>query len=60
MSEGFYRPWPRTTARAKYRMIAYMNAENLEKTLKTGIVHYFSRSRNELWKKGEPRATSSM
>ena len=35
------------------RMIAYMNAESLEKTLKTGIVHYFSRSRNELWKKGE-------
>ncbi|MFQ5691776.1 MAG: bifunctional phosphoribosyl-AMP cyclohydrolase/phosphoribosyl-ATP diphosphatase HisIE [Nitrospinota bacterium] len=34
-------------------MLAYMNAESLEKTLETGYVHYFSRSRNALWKKGE-------
>jgi len=34
-------------------MLAYMNEEALEKTLKTGYAHYFSRSRNKLWKKGE-------
>ena len=34
-------------------MLAYMNPEAWEKTLATGIVHYYSRSRNKLWKKGE-------
>ena len=33
-------------------MVAYMNREALEKTLETGLAHYWSRSRNELWKKG--------
>jgi phosphoribosyl-ATP pyrophosphohydrolase/phosphoribosyl-AMP cyclohydrolase len=32
--------------------LAYMNAEALERTRATGEVHYFSRSRNELWHKG--------
>jgi phosphoribosyl-ATP pyrophosphohydrolase/phosphoribosyl-AMP cyclohydrolase len=34
------------------RMLAYMNKEALEKTIETGWVHYYSRSRQELWKKG--------
>ena len=34
-------------------MMAYMNREAWEKTLETGIAHYWSRSRNKLWKKGE-------
>lgn len=34
-------------------MMAYMNNESWDLTLKTGIVHYWSRSRNSLWKKGE-------
>lgn len=34
-------------------MVAYMNEESYKKTLDTKIMHYFSRSRNELWKKGE-------
>lgn len=34
-------------------MVAYMNREALEKTISTGIAHYFSRSRNKLWLKGE-------
>ena len=34
-------------------MLAYMNKEALENTLKTGKATYFSRSRNKLWKKGE-------
>jgi phosphoribosyl-AMP cyclohydrolase len=34
-------------------MVAYMNAEALELTIRTGIAHYWSRSRQTLWKKGE-------
>lgn len=34
-------------------MMAYMNREAVEKTLSTGKAHYFSRSRNKLWLKGE-------
>ncbi|MEZ2332936.1 phosphoribosyl-AMP cyclohydrolase [Mesorhizobium sp. RCC_202] len=34
-------------------MVAHMNAEALARTLETGIAHYWSRSRNALWKKGE-------
>lgn len=35
------------------RMLAYMNKEALTKTLETGDVYYYSRSRQKLWKKGE-------
>ncbi len=34
-------------------MLAYMNKEALDKTLSTGYAHYYSRSREKLWKKGE-------
>jgi len=34
-------------------MVAYMNKEAFELTVKTGLAHYWSRSRNKLWKKGE-------
>ena len=34
-------------------MLAYMNAEALQKTLQEGRACYFSRSRNSLWRKGE-------
>ena len=34
-------------------MVAYMNAEALDITIKTGIATYYSRSRKKLWKKGE-------
>lgn len=33
--------------------LAYMNAEALDRTRATGFMHYWSRSRGELWKKGE-------
>ena len=35
------------------RMVGYMNAESLVLTLETGWVTFWSRSRNELWVKGE-------
>ncbi len=34
-------------------MLAWMNQESIEITLRTGQVCYFSRSRNKLWVKGE-------
>ena len=33
-------------------MLAYMNAEAFELTVATGEAHYWSRSRQELWRKG--------
>lgn len=33
-------------------MVAHMNEEALEQTLATGYAHFWSRSRQELWKKG--------
>jgi phosphoribosyl-AMP cyclohydrolase len=33
-------------------MLAYMNVESLEVTLRTGQTHFWSRSRQELWHKG--------
>jgi len=34
-------------------MMAYMNAESVEKTVSSGYTHFWSRSRGKLWKKGE-------
>ena len=34
-------------------MMGWMNRLSLAKTLETGLLHYWSRSRNELWLKGE-------
>jgi phosphoribosyl-AMP cyclohydrolase len=39
-------------------MLAWMNDEALNLTLQTGVAHYFSRSRNTLWKKGETSGQS--
>ena len=38
-------------------MLAYANREALEKTLKTGFGTYWSRSRQQLWVKGETSGT---
>ncbi len=37
----------------KVLMMAYMNQEAFNETLRTGRVCYFSRSRKRLWRKGE-------
>ena len=34
-------------------MVAYMNQLALDKTIETGVAHYWSRSRNALWRKGD-------
>jgi phosphoribosyl-ATP pyrophosphohydrolase/phosphoribosyl-AMP cyclohydrolase len=35
------------------RMMAYADETAIERTLETGVAHFFSRSRQKLWKKGE-------
>ena len=39
-------------------MFAYMNAEALRLTRETGLVHFWSRSRRALWRKGETSGES--
>ena len=34
-------------------MLAYVNEEALKKTIETGDAHYWSRSRDKIWRKGE-------
>lgn len=38
---------------SKVLMLGYMNEESLTKTQETGLVTFFSRSKNRLWTKGE-------
>ena len=40
-------------ASGKVLMLAWINSDAWEATLKTGWAHYYSRSRRALWKKGE-------
>jgi phosphoribosyl-AMP cyclohydrolase len=42
-----------TPARGRVLMMAWMNREALDRTLATSRMHYWSRSRNKLWFKGE-------
>jgi phosphoribosyl-ATP pyrophosphohydrolase/phosphoribosyl-AMP cyclohydrolase len=35
------------------RMLGYLNAESLRLSLESGLVHFYSRSRQRIWKKGE-------
>lgn len=41
-------------------MLGFLNQEALELTLKTGFVHYFSRSKNRIWKKGETSGNTQL
>lgn len=40
-------------ATGRILMMAWMNRESLALTAETGFAHYYSRSRQKLWKKGE-------
>jgi phosphoribosyl-AMP cyclohydrolase len=40
-------------AKGDILMVAHMNAEALRQTLTSGVVHYWSRSRQSLWRKGD-------
>ena len=45
-------------ASGEVRMLGYMNRAALDATVSTGLVTFFSRSRNELWQKGETSGNS--
>ena len=49
---------PSTPRDGDVLMVAHMNAEALEATLSTGFVHYWSRSRGALWRKGDTSGQS--
>ena len=40
-------------ATSEVRMVGYLNRDSLRLTIESGFVHFFSRSRQRLWKKGE-------
>ncbi|MBV8977458.1 MAG: phosphoribosyl-AMP cyclohydrolase [Alphaproteobacteria bacterium] len=42
-----------SAATGQVLMMAWMNRDTLERTLQTGEVTYWSRSRQEVWRKGE-------
>ena len=52
-SEGLVPDVAQSAATGEVLMVAWMNAQSLEQTLSTGHVTYWSRSRKELWRKGE-------
>ena len=41
-------------------MLAYANEKAVKETIKTGYAHYWSRSRNKLWKKGDESGNVQM
>jgi phosphoribosyl-AMP cyclohydrolase len=47
------RPEDAPAGAGRVLMMAWMNRLSLEKTLETGLMHYWSRSRKKLWMKGE-------
>ncbi|AIH04007.1 MULTISPECIES: phosphoribosyl-AMP cyclohydrolase [Thermodesulfobacterium] len=38
---------------SKVLMVGFLNEEALRKTLETGLMHFYSRTRNKIWLKGE-------
>ena len=41
------------SATGEVLMLAFMDAEALDRTMQTGLAHFHSRSRGTLWQKGE-------
>ena len=52
-SDGLIKAIAQDANTGEILMVAYMNAEALELTVTTGWATYYSRSRQELWKKGQ-------
>ena len=44
----------------KVLTVAYMNRESLKISMKKGLTCFYSRSRNELWLKGETSGTKTL
>lgn len=52
-AQGLVTAIAQDSATGRVLMVAWMNRESLQLTAETGIAHYWSRSRQKLWKKGE-------
>jgi len=52
-AQGFIAAIVSDVSSGEVLMFAYMNETALRLSLQTGIAHYWSRSRQKLWKKGE-------
>jgi phosphoribosyl-AMP cyclohydrolase len=52
-SDGLIPAIVQQTGTGRVLMLAYMNELSISKTLETGLMHYWSRSRKELWLKGK-------
>lgn len=52
-SDGLIPAIVQQTGSGRVLMLAYMNGISIQKTLETGLMHYWSRSRKKLWLKGE-------
>jgi phosphoribosyl-AMP cyclohydrolase len=52
-SDGLIAAVATDAATGEVLMLAWMNDEALRLTLETGFAHYYSRSRQALWKKGD-------
>lgn len=52
-AQGLVAAVAQDAADGRVLMVAWMNAETLRKSLSSGDVTYWSRSRNEVWRKGE-------
>lgn len=52
-SDGLLPAIVQETSSGKVLMMAWMNKESLEKTIQSGNTHFWSRSRQKFWMKGE-------
>lgn len=52
-SDGLVTAIAQDAATGEVLMLAHMNQDSWKETLHTGEAHYFSRSRNKIWHKGE-------
>jgi len=52
-AEGLVPAIAQDASSGRVLMMAWMNEEAIHQTLTTGFAHYYSRSRNKQWKKGE-------
>jgi phosphoribosyl-ATP pyrophosphohydrolase/phosphoribosyl-AMP cyclohydrolase len=52
-SDGLIPAIVQDTESGEVLMMAFMNDEAIQRTLETGLTHFYSRSRRKLWQKGE-------
>lgn len=58
--DGFVTAIAQDEATGEVLMVAWMNEPAVRRTLESGEVHYWSRSRNKLWHKGEASGNTQL